>query len=146
MAANTNALIDTGAMLALLDSRDRWHSICKETFYSLQLPLLTSQAVLTELFHLVGSRRRDMEAAWNFVRSGAIVSGTITDSELSHPHSLMFKYADTPMDFADATLVYLAGRERISTVFTIDQSDFETYRMPGNRRFRIVPRRERAST
>ena len=37
-----------------------------------RLPLLTSEAVLTELFHLVGDSREEVEAAWKFVRSGAL--------------------------------------------------------------------------
>ncbi len=45
------------------------------------------------------------------------------------------------MDFADATLVYLAKREGLSTVFTVDHADFETYRIDGRRRFRVIPSR-----
>jgi hypothetical protein len=41
------------------------------------------------------------------------------------------RYADRPMDFADATLVCLARRERLNTVFTVDLDDFETYRIEG---------------
>jgi predicted nucleic acid-binding protein len=54
---------------------------------------------------------------------------------------MMRKYADRPMDFADATLVRLAEREGLSTIFTIDHDDFETYRIDGRRRFRILPDR-----
>ena len=53
----------------------------------------------------------------------------------------MAQYADRPMDLADATLVRLAERESLNTVFTIDHADFETYRIKGRTRFRIVPRR-----
>jgi predicted nucleic acid-binding protein len=137
MAAN--ALVDTGAILALLDRNDRWHRMCVETFEQLRLPLVTSEAVLTELFHLVGDRSHEMESAWRLVRSGAIVLGPIDNSELADLHALMSRYADRPMDFADATLVHLARRERLSTVFTVDHSDFETYRIEGRRRFRVVP-------
>jgi predicted nucleic acid-binding protein len=136
---NANALIDTGAILALLDRTDRWHRICVQTFQQLRLPLLTSEAVLTELFHLVGESRHEMEAAWEFVRSGAIVMGPIQDQEVSEMRSLMSRYCDRPMDFADATLVYLAKREALSTIFTVDRVDFETYRIEGRRRFRILP-------
>lgn len=136
---SANALADTGAILALLDRSDRWHRFCIETFSSLQLPLLTSDAVLTELFHLVGDDRREMETAWKFVRSGALELAVISHSELHAVHALMSRYWDRPMDFADATLVHLAKRESISTVFTIDRADFETYRIDGRRRFRIVP-------
>ncbi len=59
-----SALIDTGAVLALLDRTDRWHNLCVKAFRQLRLPLLISEAVLTELFHLVGDDRREMEAAW----------------------------------------------------------------------------------
>lgn len=45
------------------------------------------------------------------------------------------------MDFADATLVHLAKREGLTTVFTIDHNDFETYRIEGRRPFQIVPSR-----
>jgi predicted nucleic acid-binding protein len=51
----------------------------------------------------------------------------------------MSRYADRPMDFADATLVYLAKREALSTVFTVDHADFETYRIESRRRFRVLP-------
>jgi uncharacterized protein len=135
----TNGLIDTGAIIALLDRTDRWHECCVRTFQQLALPLLTSEAVLTELFHLVGDTRQGMEAAWKFVRSGAVLVGTIENSELAHLQALMSRYWDGPMDFADATLVYLAKREHLSTVFTVDHADFTTYRIEGTRRFRILP-------
>ncbi len=64
---------------------------------------------------------------------------TIEDAELPDVHALMSRYSDRPMDFADATLVHLARRESLDTVFTVDRADFETYRIGGNRRFRIMP-------
>lgn len=53
----------------------------------------------------------------------------------------MKKYHDRPMDFADATLVHLARRESLVTIFTVAHDDFETYRISDRRRFRIVPER-----
>jgi predicted nucleic acid-binding protein len=53
----------------------------------------------------------------------------------------MKTYWDRPMDFADATLVRLAERESLSTVFTIDNDDFETYRINGRTKFRVFPGR-----
>lgn len=134
-----SALIDTGAMLALLDRRDRWHTICVDAIHQLRLPLIASEAVLTEVFHLIGDGRHEIEAAWKFVRSGAIVLAPIHDSELGYLHDLMSCYGDRPMDFANATLVFLAQRESLSTIFTVDRADFEIYRINGRSRFRIVP-------
>lgn len=137
MAADT--LVDTGAILALLDRTDRWHDVCVEAFHQLRLPLLTSEAVFTELFHLVGDSRHEMEIAWKFVRSGALRLLPLEDSELPEVQALMSRYSDRPMDFAGATLVYLARRERLTTVFTVDHAGFTTYRIEGRKRFRIYP-------
>lgn len=138
-----NALIDTGAILALLDRTDRWHDACVGAFRQLRLPLLTSEAVLTEVLHLVSDTRTAMDAGWKFVRSGALVVGAIEDVELSHLHGLMSRYWDRPMDFADATLVYLAKRESLSVILTVDQADFATYRIEGKRQFRVLPSKPR---
>ena len=80
-----------------------------------------------------------MEAAWRLVESGAILLAKIENVELPEIHDLMTRYADRPMDFADATLVHLAKREGLSTIFTVDHSDFDTYRIEGRRRFRVLP-------
>src|SRR5258708_4581567 len=131
-------LIDTGAILAIVDIEDYWHSACVEALNSLPVPLLTSEAVLTELFHLIGSRSHNVERAWNFVRSGALTLREITDSDLPDLMTLMARYRDRPMDFADATLVHIANREPLSLILTIDHDDFETYRIAGRKRFSIL--------
>jgi predicted nucleic acid-binding protein len=100
---------------------------------------LTSEAVLTELFYLVGAGRAEMEAAWSMVRMGSIVVATIENADLRDVHTLMSRYWDRPMDFADATLVYLAKRESLTTILTVDRADFDTYRIEGRRRFRVLP-------
>ncbi len=68
------------------------------------------------------------------MRSGAIVLAVIEDSELSQIQALMSRYSDHPVDFADAT-----KREALSTIFTVDHADFDTYRIEGRRRFRVLP-------
>jgi predicted nucleic acid-binding protein len=144
-----NSLVDTGAILALLDRTDRWHQLCVDAFQQLRLPLITSEAVLTELFHLTGGNRRETEAAWKFLRSGAVTLMSIGDSEVPAINTLMSRYWDRApyadakrhckIDFADATLVHLAKRESLTTIFTVDFADFETYRIDGRRRFRVLP-------
>jgi predicted nucleic acid-binding protein len=123
----------------MLDRNDVWHKACVDLYPTLDAPLLTTEAVLTEVFHLAGRARVEMEIAWGFLRSGAVVLGAIQNSELPEIHSLMTRYADRPMDFADATLVYLAKREKLSTIFTVDRDDFAIYRIEGKRPFRILP-------
>lgn len=141
VAALGAGLIDTGAILAILEAGDLWHSACLEALKLLRIPLLTTEAVLTETFHLAGTNAHKTEKAWRFVRSGALTIRPIHDSDLAELHALMAQYADRPMDFADATLVQLAARERVGTILTIDHDDFETYRLPGRKKFTILPRR-----
>jgi predicted nucleic acid-binding protein len=136
-------LIDTGAIVALLDSDDRWHEACRVAFAGLRLPLATSAAVVTEVFHLLGDDRREVSAAWRFLRSGAVTVLAIADEDLPALDGLMARYHDRPMAFADATLVHLARREALVTILTIDHDDFEAYRIDGRRRFRILPARAR---
>ncbi len=134
-------LIDTGAILALLDADDRWHDRCRDAFADLRLPLATTAAVLAEVFHLLGDHPKEVTAAWRFLRSGAVLLLPITDDDSGALEALMKRYRDRPMDFADATLVRVAEREALSTILTIDHDDFETYRIGRKTRFRIAPDR-----
>ena len=134
-----SALIDTGAILAVLDREDPWHGPCRAALRQLRLPLLTSEAVLTEVFHLTGVNRAAKDSAWKFLRSGSIVLGAIHDADMGQLQQLMAKYWDLPMDFADATLVHLANRESINAILTIDQTHFATYRLEGKKRFHVLP-------
>ena len=140
MGGRPKGLIDTGAIVAFLDKNDRWHQRCADVFSSLPLPLATSPAILAEVFHLLERRKRDFSLAWDLFRLGVTVL-PISDQDLPDLEALMVRYRDRPMDFADATLVHLARREQLDTVFTIDHDDFETYRIDGRRRFHIVPNR-----
>lgn len=139
----TAGLIDTGAILAILEDDDAWHLACLQALRSSAIPLLTTEAVLTEAFHLIGKGVYDKERLWRFVRSGGLTLRPMEDSDLPALHSLMAQYADRPMDFADATLVHLAARESISVIVTVDHDDFETYRIAGRKRFTILPSRRR---
>lgn len=134
-------LIDTGALLALLDRDDKWHDACIRAFETARLPVATSAAVLTELFHLLGDDKRDQNAAWRLLRSGAITVASIGDDDVPALQELMDRYADRPMDFADATLVLLARRLEVTDILTVDHDDFETYRITGKRHFRVLPAR-----
>ena len=53
--------------------------------------------------------------------------------------NLMKKYADLPMDYADATIVCLATETRIQNVITFDRKDFAIYKLPKKQSFTIMP-------
>lgn len=131
-------LIDAGAVVALLDRNDSWHARVVAAVRTARMPLATTAAAVAEVFHLLESHEHP--AAWGFLRSGAVAVLPIGDADLDDIESLMTKYADRPMDFADATLVRLARRERLTTILTVDD-DFLVYRIEGRRGFTVLPRR-----
>lgn len=121
-----------GRSWRFLNRRDRWHEVCLKTFTTLTLPLATSAAVLTEVFHLLPGSW-DLPRVWTFLRFGAVTVLPITDDDLPAIEALMDRYQDCPMDFADATLVHLARREALTTIFTIDPQEIGARGFCGDR-------------
>lgn len=132
-------LLDTGALVTLLDRSQTHHERFVEFFGSWAGPVVSSEAVLTEATHLLarvpGGRRACVEF---FVAGGAVLVPS-TPASLARCHRLMGEYADLPMDFADATLVVLAEELRTDLVFTTDRRDFGVYRILGRDSFTIQP-------
>jgi predicted nucleic acid-binding protein len=62
-----------------------------------------------------------------------------TDGSLTRVRMLLNKYADLPMDYADATLVALAEELGTTLIFTTDRTDFSVYRLKDRKPFHILP-------
>lgn len=77
--------------------------------------------------------------ALDFIIKGAINLVPSTKHSLKRVRKLMDKYSDLPMDFADATLVALAGETGLLNICTLDKKDFALYRLSKNRSFVIHP-------
>lgn len=131
-------LIDANAIVAIVDANDKWHRRCRDALDDTAVPLATSAAVVGEVFHLLEAH--EVEPAWRLLASGLVTLLPIGDADAPDLRRLMLKYADRPMDFADATLVRLAEREGLSTILTVDR-DFEVYRIGGRKAFRVLPKR-----
>jgi predicted nucleic acid-binding protein len=123
-----------------MDVTERWHGPCVAAYDQVRLPLATTSAVLAETFYFT-VKRNLRPRTWEFIRAAPIVIAPITNQDLPALEALMHRYADRPMDFADATLVHVAEREGLNTILTIDHDDFETYRIGRNAKFRILPAR-----
>jgi predicted nucleic acid-binding protein len=70
--------------------------------------------------------------------SGILIYDLCQPGELHEAAALMEKYADTPMDFADATLVLLAEALDVHQIVTLDRRGFTTYRTRRRRHLRLV--------
>jgi len=51
----------------------------------------------------------------------------------------MRRYGSSGIQLADAALAYLAERESIRTIFTLDRRDFSMLRLKRNRVLTIIP-------
>jgi predicted nucleic acid-binding protein len=131
MAASV--LVDAGFVIALLSRRDRHHRWAVAQSPGLPPPWKTCDAVLSEAFHLLGSRGRP--ALSTLLRRGAIVPAFDLADELVRVLGLMQKYADIPMSLADACLVRMSETLAEPIILTTD-ADFRIYRRHGRQ---VVP-------
>lgn len=130
-------LLDTGAIVSLLDRAQRRHREFVEFFGAWTGQAVTTEAVLTESTHLLGRVHGGATACLDFILAGGALLIPSTPSSLRRARDLMQRYADCPMDFADATLVVLAEDLKTDHVLTTDQRGFNVYRIGGRGGFRI---------
>jgi len=131
-------LVDAGPLVALLDAGDQHHSECLRAFKRINEPIATVWPAFTEATYLLGDVPAAQEALWEMLERTVIQIVPLTLSDAPRMRELMRKYADRPMDLADAALVRIAERENIRTIFTVDKTDFRTYRIHGRTRFLIL--------
>lgn len=132
-------MLDTGALVALLHADDADHDRCLRDFETFRGVLVTTEAILTESAFLLSRVKAGPAACLDFfIRRGAVLIPQTIES-LERCRVLMAKYADVPMDFADATLVALAEEARVDEVFTLDRRGFSVYRIGGRKPFQLRP-------
>lgn len=135
-----DTLIDAGPLVAVLNRNDDYYAECVRLFRALSRPFYTTLPVLGEAMYLLGKRVgwSAQEGLWKLVLHGDLLLEHPSPSELVHMSELMSKYSDRPMDFADASLVALAERLSLTRIFTVDRSDFSTYRLRGKKAFTVI--------
>lgn len=134
-----NAVLDTGPWVALIDRSESNHHKCVQWLKGFSGRLYSTEAVLTEVLYLLNFSITAQKAAFDFVLEN-IVEIIPTDLDSTRQaKALMEKYADLPMDYADATLVTLAENAAISKIVTLDRKDFSAYRLLDRNAFHILP-------
>lgn len=132
-----NTLADSGYFVGLFNTKDHHHTRCKAFFSGYTGQTTTTWAVLTEVCALLTHSKQKLFFAW------AAQAQALGHLRIESPPAdavmalwtLMDKYEDLPMDFCDASLVYLATSLAIHRIATTDSRDFTVYRLPGNKRF-----------
>jgi uncharacterized protein len=136
------AIADTGFILALVNKRDIHHARAIETASKVSGDsLLLPVSVLTEVCYLIASRLGHM-AMRQFLREvadGGITLETVTSSDLRRTVEILTQYADSRLDFVDATIVAIAERKGIIHVLTFDRRDFAIIRPRHCSYFDLLP-------
>lgn len=131
------SLADTGLLVAFLYPRDEFHLWAVSEFKQARAPFVSCEAVLTETAYLVSERGVPRERVARLVSSGAVRIAFDLQREAETVETLLRRYADTPMDWADACLVRMAELDSNTEVVTLD-SDFHIYR---RNRSEVIPLR-----
>lgn len=70
--------------------------------------------------------------------SAAEIRNAFSAEALAGAVRLMSKYADIPMDFPDATLVWIAEQTESDKILTLDRRGFSSFRFGKNHRFKLL--------
>ena len=132
-------LVDTGPLVAILSRRDQYHDACVAALQHMPAPLLSCWPVITEAAWLLRNSPRVIQQLLRSIDRGFLELLPILGNEAEAIASVMKRYEDIRPQLADAALVYLANREHIDTIFTLDYRDFAIYRGGRKRAFRILP-------
>lgn len=131
-----SVVVDSGFLIGLFDETDPLHKRCREFLRDYRGRFLTTEAVLTEALALLSTAQQPRCLDW---LADAAHAGLLeVDREpldFRGIANLARKYADQPMDFADASVVLLAMRTGVREILTADRRDFAVYRLAGKTRF-----------
>jgi predicted nucleic acid-binding protein len=133
-------LIDTGPLVAYLDRRDEAHETVRQALRSFKGQLATTSAVVAEVMYFISEHPSGPLSFAQFLIAARVhISEACQPGQILAAANLMGRYSDTPMDFADATLVGLAESLGVPDVFTLDRRGFSTYRTAKGIAFQIYP-------
>jgi predicted nucleic acid-binding protein len=126
----TNAIVDTGPLVALFDRAEQHHDWVAERFGELDAPLLVCEPVLAETMYLLARYPKAQDALLELIQNGALSIAFRVDEHIDALRKMLRKYSDTPISLADACIVRMSEINDRHAVLTLD-SDFLVYRKHG---------------
>jgi len=130
-------ILDTGVLVAAINSRDRYHQWAKTQLDKVNVPFLTCEAVITESCFLLQHLHAGQDAIFGLLRDRLLAISFNLESETIAINELMNRYRSVPMSFADACLVRMSELYPNSLLLTLD-SDFTIYRKNRNQPISLI--------
>ena len=137
-----SVLADSGPLAALYNRRDRHHARAIDFFraHGAQLRCYTTWEVVSEVMYFLDFSASAQGDFLDWLHQGHQLGlmhiAALAPEDLPGLARMMRKYADRPMDLADASLVWLANKNGITDIITIDRADFAVYRTARRKAFR----------
>lgn len=134
-------ILDTSGLLAAIDGSQRHHRAAADVLRGSSGPFSLSPFVLAELDYLLSQRvsHTAASALLGQVATGAYRIETIDAEDIARAATVIDKYRDLQIGLADASIVILAERYRVSDLLTLDERHFRAMTGPRGRPFRLLP-------
>ena len=133
----TPVLLDSSVIVTLLHRGEQRHAECAALLESLDRPLITCEAVITESCYLLKRSPEAMQAMLANVEQGVFDIRFQLSESIAHVSTLMKKFGDIPASFADACLIQMADELNTGDILTLD-TDFLSYRWRRTHRFNLL--------
>ncbi|CAN1211537.1 Ribonuclease VapC [Tumidithrix helvetica PCC 7403] len=133
-------IADTGFVVALTNRSDPRHITVRD-IYSQQQKILLPQTVLAEVAYLVG-REAGIATVVKFLKglsASRFLLVELIEADILRTAEILEAYADSRIDFVDASIMALAERLNLVTVLTLDRRDFSLFRPRHCNSFILVP-------
>ncbi|MDF3820763.1 PIN domain-containing protein [Leptospira sp. 96542] len=121
------ALIDSGPIIALFNSKDKFHKPTLKFLKSYNGELVSSWPVITEVGYLLSFSVGAQSDFLEWIERGSIKIIDLNIEDLKYIKNRMKKYSDLPMDLAVASLMCISEKLGIERIVSID-SDFSIYK------------------
>jgi uncharacterized protein len=135
----TAVLVDTGPLVAVLEKRDQHHALCVEILKSLRPPLVTCWPVITEAAYLLRHSPLALQGLFRMLEQEFLKLAPLDSAAAPWIAQFFQQSEDQEPQLADAALVYVAERDELDTVFTLDRRHFSVFRLDGQRPFSHLP-------
>jgi len=130
-------LIDAGPLIALFDASEKHHKGIRNFLKDNPYRFVSTLPVFTEVSYMLDFNINAQRDFFEWIMYKGVIISDINQNDIPRIVDLMDKYADLPMDFADATLVITAEKTGIREIISLD-GDFDIYRLPGKEKIHNV--------
>lgn len=135
------AVLDTGVVVALANRRDPHHAAAVDVLRTERAAIHIPQGVIAEAAFVIrtrASRKAEIELVRGVASSDWRLE-SLGAEDLSRTADLLETYADSGMDFVDASVIAIAERIGAGRIYTLDRRDFQIVRPRHVAAFELLP-------